>query len=211
MDPDRWNVAPKIAYTLLVAATLTLAFDFGKSTSPELTSPKPVPAGDNRPAPAAAETVSAAETPEAESQTVFGSVEQMKQRYEAVRVVATGYTAGKESTGKSPNHPQYGITFSGVKVRKATFSTIAADPNVFPLGTILFIPGYGFGVVADTGSAIKGNKIDLYFPTKDQVFAHWGKKSVDVYILKRGDGKVTEAMLDRLNAMKAYMPGDRPA
>lgn len=210
MDPDRWNVGPKIGYTLLIAMTLALAT--GKSASPAVISPKPAPANETRPAPTAAnEAVSAIDMPEDRTQTVFGSVEQMKLRYDAVRVVATGYTAGKESTGKSPSHPQYGITFSGVKVRKDTFSTIAADPSVFPLGTILFIPGYGFGVVADTGSAIKGNKIDLYFPTRDQVFAHWGKKSVDVYILKRGDGKVTEAMLDRLNAMKAYMPGDKPA
>lgn len=46
-----------------------------------------------------------------------------------VTVVATGYTAGYESTGKRPNHPDYGITYSGVKVRrdKKTVSTIAAD------------------------------------------------------------------------------------
>lgn len=142
--------------------------------------------------------------------TVFGTVSTIKERYEAVRVVATGYTAGKESTGKSPNHPEYGITYSGVKVRKDTFSTIAADPTVFPLGTIMFIPGYGFGVVADTGSAIKGNKIDLYFQTKDQVFEHWGKKAVDVYVIKRGDGKVSELMLDRLNGIPSHRAEGKP-
>ncbi|WJH34953.1 3D domain-containing protein [Paenibacillus aurantius] len=121
---------------------------------------------------------------------------------DSVEVVATGYYAGKESTGKSPGHPEYGITFSGVKVRKDLFSTIAADPRVFPLGTVLYIPGYGYGVVADTGNLIKGYKIDLYFDTKQQVYDLWGKKKVKVSVLKRGDGKVTEAMMDRLNAVK---------
>jgi 3D (Asp-Asp-Asp) domain-containing protein len=125
-------------------------------------------------------------------------------QFESVEVIATGYTAGKESTGKSPNHPQYGITYSGVKVRKGIVSTIAADPKVFPMGTLLYIPGYGYGVVADTGSAIKGNKIDLYFLNKKEVYAKWGKKNVKVYVLKKGDGKVTEVMLDRLNEVKAF-------
>lgn len=115
-------------------------------------------------------------------------------------VMATGYTAGYESTGKKKNHPQYGITYSGVKVRrdKSTVSTIAADLRLFPLGTILYIPGYGYGVVADKGSAIKGKKIDLYFSTTKQVFKEWGKKKVEVQIVKRGRGKLTEAMLKEL-------------
>ncbi|MDQ0340965.1 3D (Asp-Asp-Asp) domain-containing protein [Caldalkalibacillus uzonensis] len=116
-------------------------------------------------------------------------------------VLATGYTAGVESTGKTPDHPLYGITYSGVKVRRDLFSTIAADPDVFPLGTILYIPGYGYGVVADTGSAIKGNKIDLYFDTVEDVYRLWGKQQVDVYVIQEGEGKVTEEMLDLLNRM----------
>lgn len=117
------------------------------------------------------------------------------------RVTATGYTAGIESTGKGPKHPQYGITYSGVKVRrdKETVSTIAADPKLFPLGSILYIPGYGYGIVADTGSAIKGNKIDLYFPTTKQVYKEWGKKDVEVQVIKQGAGKCTEQMLDELS------------
>lgn len=119
---------------------------------------------------------------------------------DTVKVLATGYTAGYESTGKRPNHPQYGITYSGVKVKrdKDAVSTIAADLKVFPLGTILYIPGYGYGVVADKGSAIKGHKIDLYFSTTKQVFKEWGKKEVEVRIVKRGSGKLTEAMLKEL-------------
>lgn len=120
-------------------------------------------------------------------------------RFPKKKVIATGYYAGIESTGKDSSHPQYGITYSGVKVRRAVYSTIAADPKLFPIGTVLYIPGYGYGVVADTGSAIKGNKIDLYYETKDAIYKEWGKKTVDVSIIQKGAGKVTEAMLDQLN------------
>ena len=139
-------------------------------------------------------TVSAGSTTQ-----VIDKTEAMLEQYPKVRVVATGYSAGFESTGKTPSHPSYGITYSGVKVRRDDYSTIAADLRVFPLGTILYIPGYGYGVVADKGGAIRGNKIDLYFETKQDVYKQWGKKSVDVYVVKRGDGKVTEAFLNSLN------------
>lgn len=123
--------------------------------------------------------------------------------YDKVKVLATGYTAGVESTGKNPSHPEYGITYSGVYVRRDIYSTIAADLNVFPLGTILYIPGYGYGVVADKGSAIKGNKIDLYFDTVDEVYGEWGKKYVDVYIIQYGSGKVTESIIEQYNDVAA--------
>ncbi|MFB9327407.1 3D domain-containing protein [Paenibacillus aurantiacus] len=116
-----------------------------------------------------------------------------------VKVIATGYTAGVESTGKRPGHPQYGITYSGVRVRRDLVSTIAADPKVFPIGTLLYVPGYGYAVVADTGSKIKGKKIDLYFETKKQVYKQWGKRTVTVQVLRRGGGKLTEAWLRSLN------------
>ena len=109
-------------------------------------------------------------------------------KYPSRTVVATGYTAGVESTGKNPGHPLYGITYSGVKVKRDLYSTIAADPKVFPLGTVLFIPGYGYGVVADTGSAIKGNIIDLYYETVADVYNEWGKRTVEVYIIQEEAG-----------------------
>ena len=101
-------------------------------------------------------------------------------QYSYQTVVATGYTAGVESTGKTPNHPEYGITYSGVQVKRDLYSTIAADLSVYPIGTILFIPGYGYGVVADKGGAITGNRIDLYYPTVEDVYSQWGKREVDV-------------------------------
>lgn len=120
-------------------------------------------------------------------------------KYQSVVVTATGYTAGTESTGKHPGHPQYGITYSGVRVKRDLYSTIAADLNVFPIGTILFIPGYGYGVVADKGGAIKGNTLDLYYETVQDVYKQWGKRQLKVYVVKMGDGKLSEEELTRLN------------
>lgn len=123
-------------------------------------------------------------------------------QYEKKKVTATGYTAGIESTGKTAEHPAYGITYSGVKVKRDLYSTIAADLDVFPLGTILYIPNYGYGVVADIGGAITGNKIDLYFDTLEEVYGEWGKKDVDVYVVEEGSGEFSEEALQTLNENK---------
>ncbi|WP_082684071.1 3D domain-containing protein [Lentibacillus amyloliquefaciens] len=121
------------------------------------------------------------------------------EQYPSATVMATGYTAGVESTGKTPDHPEYGVTYSGVKVKRDLYSTIAADLDVFPIGTVLYIPDYGYGVVADKGGAINGNKIDLYYETVEDVYSEWGKKEVEVYIIEKGDGKLTEEVLNNLN------------
>jgi len=60
--------------------------------------------------------------------------------------------------------------------------TIAVDPSVIPLGTKLFIEGYGYGVASDVGGAIKGNRIDLHFATTAQAL-QWGHRTVKVHIL----------------------------
>ncbi|KEK25154.1 3D domain-containing protein [Bacillus gaemokensis] len=135
------------------------------------------------------------------SKEVISALEQANEwsKYRVMEVTATGYTSGIESTGKRPGHPEYGITYSGVKAKRDIYSTIAADLRVFPLGTILFIPGYGYGVVADKGGAIKGNRLDLYYETVKEVYSQWGKKNVKVYVVKMGDGKLTEDQLTMLN------------
>jgi len=125
------------------------------------------------------------------------------EQYPSDTVIATGYTAGLESTGKTADHPEYGITFSGVQVKRDLYSTIAADLSVYPIGTVLYIPDYGYGVVADKGSAITGNKIDLYYPTVDDVYNEWGKQEVEVYVVEMGDGNLTEEQLVNYNENEA--------
>lgn len=126
----------------------------------------------------------------------------MKQ-YPKATVTATGYTAGIESTGKDADHAEYGVTYSGIEVQRDLYSTIAADLDVYPVGTIMYIPDYGYGVVADKGSAINGDEIDLYYPTVDDVYEQWGKKDVEVYIVEMGDGSLSKKQFKALNENEA--------
>ena len=59
------------------------------------------------------------------------------------------------------------------------WGVVAVDPSVIPLGTRLTIPGYGEGVAADTGGAVRGNAVDLWFPTFAQANA-WGRRTVTI-------------------------------
>jgi uncharacterized protein YabE (DUF348 family) len=95
----------------------------------------------------------------------------------ALNVYATWYNAA--SSGRSPDDPAYGRTATGVIV---TYGIVAVDPNVIPLGTRMFIPGYGYGVAADTGGAVKGHIIDLGYP--DGVAVGWQSRWLDIYILE---------------------------
>ncbi len=88
----------------------------------------------------------------------------------------TWYNAA--SSGKAATHPAYGITYSGVPLARGL---VAVDPTVIPLGTRMYIPGYGFAVAADTGGGIKGNMVDLGYP--DGVEVDWATGWADVYIL----------------------------
>ncbi|WP_427337728.1 3D domain-containing protein [Caloranaerobacter sp. DY30410] len=98
---------------------------------------------------------------------------------------ATAYDLSYESTGKKPGDKDYGITAMGTKVRRGV---VAVDPRVIPLGTKLYIKSldgtkdYGFAIAEDTGGAIKGNKIDLFFESRSEALA-FGRRKVKVYIL----------------------------
>ncbi len=84
------------------------------------------------------------------------------------------------STGYWPN-PAWssGLTASGTP---AHYGVVAVDPAVIPLGTRLYVPGYGYAVAEDTGSAIVGNRIDLCFNNQSQAM-NWGVRPLEVYIL----------------------------
>lgn len=92
-----------------------------------------------------------------------------------IRMLATSYTAA--TSGKAPDHPEYGITFLGWQMRAGI---VAVDPSVIPLRTEVYVPGYGKGVAADTGGAIKGRRIDLGY---DEANLTYWYKWVDVYLL----------------------------
>jgi 3D (Asp-Asp-Asp) domain-containing protein len=69
-----------------------------------------------------------------------------------------------------------GRTASGLPVG---WGVVAVDPSVIPLGTHMTIPGYGEAVAADTGSAVKGATIDIWFPTLELARA-WGRRSITI-------------------------------
>jgi 3D (Asp-Asp-Asp) domain-containing protein len=66
---------------------------------------------------------------------------------------------------------------------QAQFGVVAVDPKVIPLRTLLFVEGYGFAIAADTGGAIKGNKIDVCIPDRRRIY-EWGRRKVTVYIFE---------------------------
>ena len=73
-----------------------------------------------------------------------------------------------------------GTTAMGIP---ATYGIVAVDPRVIPLGTRVYIPGYGEALAADTGGAIKGYKIDLCMESYSQAM-RFGRRDVTVYILE---------------------------
>lgn len=89
------------------------------------------------------------------------------------------------ATAYSAQEPGMGTrTASGTTVRRnpSGYSTLAVDPRVIPLGTKVYVEGYGYAIAEDTGGAIKGNKIDVYMNTVAECY-NWGVRNVNVYIL----------------------------
>ncbi|ULT56807.1 SH3 domain-containing protein [Neobacillus drentensis] len=88
-----------------------------------------------------------------------------------------------EATAYTPLESSSGMTAAGYNIRKnPNMKLIAVDPKVIPLGTKVWVEGYGNAIAGDTGGAIKGKKIDVLLPTTKQAL-QWGRKNVKVRIL----------------------------
>lgn len=85
------------------------------------------------------------------------------------------------NSGSNGNHTT--ATGNPTVYNPSGWSTIAVDPKVIPLGTRVYIEGYGFGVAHDTGGAIKGDIIDVFMPNRDAAYTWGRKKGVKIYIL----------------------------
>ncbi len=108
---------------------------------------------------------------------------------------STSKTTTSTSVGTAPNGMSYSrvltckataYTHDGSKTKMGTIprvGAIAVDPSVIPLGTRLYVEGYGFCVAEDTGGAIKGNKIDVFLDTEAECL-QWGVKTVKVWVLE---------------------------
>ncbi|ETI67395.1 LysM peptidoglycan-binding and 3D domain-containing protein [Neobacillus vireti] len=92
-----------------------------------------------------------------------------------ITVKATAYTASCEGCS--------GTTATGVDLTaNPDAKVIAVDPSVIPLGSKVYVEGYGTAIAADTGGAIKGNRIDVFLPDEQDAL-NWGNKHVTVKIL----------------------------
>ncbi|MDP4094454.1 MAG: 3D domain-containing protein [Bacillota bacterium] len=105
---------------------------------------------------------------------------------------ATAYDLSYESCGKYPGHPEYGVTYSGKKAQKGR--TVAVDPNVIPLGSLIYIDfpkpytGMdGWYVAEDTGSKVKGNIVDVFFGESALKEARkFGRREVSIEVISPG-------------------------
>ncbi|MGE7592284.1 LysM peptidoglycan-binding domain-containing protein [Peribacillus frigoritolerans] len=92
-----------------------------------------------------------------------------------ITVSATAYTADCQGCS--------GTTATGVDLKaNPDAKVIAVDPSVIPLGSKVYVEGYGYATAADTGGAIKGNRVDIFVPN-EQDAVNWGVKNVKVQIL----------------------------
>ncbi|WP_431026782.1 3D domain-containing protein [Lysinibacillus sp. LZ02] len=113
---------------------------------------------------------------ESKSDTTAKADVQDEKEVKTLEVTATAFTASCRGCS--------GVTSTGINLKKnPDAKVIAVDPKVIPLGTKVWVEGYGEAVAGDTGGAIKGNKIDVFMPTKDKAYS-WGRRTVTVKILE---------------------------
>ncbi|WP_342526533.1 LysM peptidoglycan-binding domain-containing protein [Chryseomicrobium sp. FSL W7-1435] len=94
---------------------------------------------------------------------------------QTMTVEATAYTAYCEGCS--------GTTATGIDLRaNPNQKVIAVDPSVIPLGSKVWVEGYGEAIAGDTGGAIKGNKIDLFMPEQQDAL-NWGRQTITIKIL----------------------------
>src|SRR5699024_97290 len=76
-----------------------------------------------------------------------------------------------------------GVTATGINLKaNPNMKVIAVDPNVIPLGSKVWVEGYGEAIAGDTGGAIKGNRIDVHVPNKSAAYS-WGVRTVQVKVI----------------------------
>lgn len=85
-------------------------------------------------------------------------------------VVTTGPQAGQRKA--------VGITASGTRAKRGV---ISADTSRYPMGTVMYVPGYGYGRVEDCGSGVKGDHIEVFFRTHGQAL-EWGRQRLNVSV-----------------------------
>ncbi|WP_251425248.1 3D domain-containing protein [Veillonella agrestimuris] len=126
---------------------------------------------DGRVGPATMKALEKYETTYTEAMTTKDRSGVPKKYVKVMTMHASAYSS------QDPGNGNY--TATGARLKKGI---VAVDPNVIPLGTRLYIEGYGYAVAEDVGGAIKGTRIDLAFEKRSEAL-HFGRQTVKVYIL----------------------------
>lgn len=87
-----------------------------------------------------------------------------------IEVLVTAYSSEDPGVGN--------VAYSGIPVDRGV---AAVDPDVIPIGSVIYVPDYGYAVAADTGGLIRGRRIDVYFPNRNEAIK-WGVKELKVVI-----------------------------
>lgn len=138
------------------------------NTVSEQPAPAPQPAPESEPAPQPEPEPAQAPAPAEKEVSASPQGKEMT-------VTATAYTANCNGCS--------GVTATGIDLRaNPGQKVIAVDPSVIPLGSKVFVEGYGTAIAGDTGGAIKGNKIDVFVPSKSEAM-NFGVKTVKIKVL----------------------------
>jgi 3D (Asp-Asp-Asp) domain-containing protein len=109
-----------------------------------------------------------------ESEPAPPAAAEEKANFKEITVKATAYTASCKNCS--------GITYTGINLKKnPNAKVISVDPKVIPLGSKVYVPGYGEAIAADKGSSVKGNKIDVFIPSKQKAL-QWGNKTIKIKV-----------------------------
>lgn len=110
----------------------------------------------------------------ADTHATSSSVSAGYKDWKKVRVQASAYTAN--CSGCS------GITTTGINLNKnPNQKVIAVDPSIIPLGSKVYVEGYGYAIAGDTGGAIRGHKIDVYVRSYQEAI-NFGRKQIQIYV-----------------------------
>ncbi|MFD4930004.1 LysM peptidoglycan-binding domain-containing protein [Peribacillus butanolivorans] len=116
-----------------------------------------------------------ANKPEKEKTTSKSQATNQSDIEKEITVRATAYTADCQGCS--------GTTATGIDLKaNPDAKVVAVDPSVIPLGSKVYVEGYGYATAEDTGSAIKGNRIDIFIPNEQDAL-NWGVKNVKIQVL----------------------------
>ena len=165
-----------------------VSYDVTEDEVKETETPKEVEeAKENKKAAKAEEAAAAQAAEEAAAAQAAGEAAAAQPAAEETAQPAAQEEAGRwmtmEATAYSRNQASLSnFTFTGIDLRQNS-RVIAVDPNVIPLGSRIYVPGYGEYVAGDTGGAIKGNRIDLHMEDLEAAW-QFGRRQIDIKILE---------------------------